>query len=174
MLPFLYMQYIQLQREWPIPIVPLIAVFPELSCICKLFTLPSSLKARIRFLSAAVCIWVLKFHILNLWIIDCVDGSNFCPLESLSLLPIIVASPMSCWVKEIGDPTLTLSLFLPTLNVRHSALLSWALSENTKPQLLQIISPDCGSVIGLPMLHAKHDFEVCIIMKMNLFYRVRL
>jgi hypothetical protein len=81
---------------------------------------------------------------------------------------------MSCWVKEIGDPTLTLSLFLPTLNVRHSALLSWALSENTKPQLLQIISPDCGSVIGLPMLHAKHGFEVCIIMKMNLFYRVRL
>jgi hypothetical protein len=116
-----------------------------------------------------VCIWVLKFQVLNLWIIECIDGSNSCPLESLSLLPIIVASPMSCWVSDIGDPVLTLSLFVPELNVRHSARLSWALSEDTKPQLLQIVSPDSGSVIGRPMLHTKHSFEVSIIMKMNLF-----
>jgi hypothetical protein len=62
-------------------------------------------------------------------------------------LPIIVDNPMSWNASELGDPTLWRLLLFSESKVLHSARLSIALSDDTRPQLPQIISPDSRSVI---------------------------
>ena len=127
------------------------------------FNLPSSLKAWRRFLWVDECAFVLKSQVLNLWILEFIDGSNWRPLESLFAFPITVARPMSWYAREVGDPTLDLSL-LSESNVRHSARFSWSLSDDTSPHLLQAISPDSKSVTSWPLPHIQNTVEVCITM----------
>ena len=63
--------------------------------------------------------------------------------------------------RDDGSPVLVLSSVSFIVNVRHSGLLSNNLSETTIPHLLQIISPDLGSVIiALSVLHEGHNVKV--------------
>src|ERR671918_961032 len=123
--------------------------------------LPSSPKARIRFLSVEVCACLLKSYVLNLFIVECMDASMFWPRESLLLFPITVLSPISCFAKDTGEPVLALSLFSDP-KFRHSGRFSVAFSENTRPQSLHTSSPDSGSAIWRPFLHTEHTIETGI------------
>src|SRR5574341_1743593 len=117
------------------------------------FSLPSSLKARTRFLWVEVWTRLLASHVLNLCIEEFIDESSLCPAESLLSLPIMVDNPISWNAREFGDPTPCLLLFSES-NLLHSALPSVTLSGDTRPQLLHAISPDSRSVTMRPVLHA--------------------
>ena len=118
----------------------------------------SSPKAFIRFLSAELWLCVLRSHVLNLCIIARISASRTCPLASLLLFPITVASPISAIAREPGTPVLLLVVFSSILNAARSGLLmSCILSKITVPQLLQMISPDSVSVTILsPFLQIEH------------------
>src|SRR6266487_4343013 len=131
----------------------------------------SALKACIKFIAVAVRLCVLKSHALKLFIVEYVDASSLCPAPSLSVFPIIVYNPLSCLAREVGAPVLHLSFTSSALKARHSGrLISCTLSEITMPQLLQMISPDSGSIMTvLPFAfpHIEHTIKVCIIVKEN-------
>src|SRR6476619_5080703 len=101
-----------------------------------LLSLSSSSKACWRFLSDELRICILLSHVLNLLIVERVAGFRTFPRASLFALPMTVESPMSCLARESGVPALA---FDSASNVRHSARISIALSDNTNPQLLQTI-----------------------------------
>jgi hypothetical protein len=71
-----------------------------------------------------------------------------------------VESPLSCFAKDVGAPVLVFEFLSPGSNVFHSAFVSCTLSISTIPQLVQITSPDSGSVsILLVSLHNKHSIN---------------
>src|ERR1051325_274296 len=127
------------------------------------FSIPSSLKAWIKFLSLELCIYILESHVLNLCIIERIDSSIFCPLASLLVLPITVTSPISYLAREVGAPLGRLLLLTSS-----GRLMSSTLSDNTIPQLLQITSPDSGSVTSLSFLsHIEH--KICVSVEGGIF-----
>src|SRR5712692_9317565 len=101
------------------------------------FKLSSSLKACLRLFSTLVGKRILESHVLSLFILECIASSNLCPLESLLVHPIIVESPISYRARELGRPVLPSAMKVP-----HSGPLTGILSNTTKPQLPQMISPD--------------------------------
>ena len=111
------------------------------------FNISSWEKACHKFLSVELRYRVRESHVLNLLKVECMCVSNFCPLASLSVFEIIVASPLSCFAREVGDPVLALFSCSSMVKARHSDLISSDFSVITIPQLLQTTSPDSGSVI---------------------------
>src|ERR671922_2992656 len=133
-------------------------------------SLSSSENACRRFLSVGECACVRKSHARSLPIVERIEMSIARPLASLSVLPITVDRPMSWRARELGIPVLLLSFTSSEVKARHSGRLSCALSDITRPQFLQMSSPDSGSVTVLPLLHILHIIAVCIFSKMRYYY----
>jgi hypothetical protein len=80
--------------------------------------------------------------------VEYIAVSNFCPLASLPVFDIIVARPLSCLAREVGDPVLALSFSSSGVNARYSGLvMSSDFSLMTIPQSPQKTSPDSESVM---------------------------
>src|ERR671933_1937296 len=102
--------------------------------------------------------------------VERIAASIFCPLASLSVLPIIVDNPISCLASDVDIPTLLLLLPTPfdwliedanKSKLRHSGPSCSTLSEITWPHLLHISSPDSESVIIWLLLHMEHTGVSC-------------
>ena len=63
------------------------------------------------------------------------------PFASLSLQPMVVASPLSAIVSVIGDPVLALASLSSEVKALHSGPESIIRSLITHPQEVQILSP---------------------------------
>ncbi|CAI8050811.1 hypothetical protein GBAR_LOCUS27870, partial [Geodia barretti] len=106
--------------------------------------------------STGSCTWLLLSHVLSLSMVDFIDVVRGLPDASLFIGFIMVASPMSCIVSEVGAPALARSPRSSWVNERHSGPYSWSFSDRTKPQLEQNVSPDSVSVTIFPLAHLGH------------------
>src|ERR1043166_1274330 len=100
-------------------------------------------------------------HVFSLSIVERIRGSIFCPLASLSVLPIIVDKPISCRANDVDMPVLLLS-FDPYDFGKFcgSGCVSKILSKRTWPHLLHIVSPGSASVIILLLPQMEHNNAV--------------
>ena len=64
----------------------------------------SSPNACLRFLSEASCIWLLLSQVRSLSMVERIDAVSGFPVASRLSGLITVASPMSCIVKDVGEP----------------------------------------------------------------------
>src|SRR5579875_137496 len=110
------------------------------------FSLSSSLKACLKFLSTGSCTWLLLSQVLSLSIVLFIDAERGFPDASLSAGPMIVASPISCIASDVGVPVLLLSSCSSFENDLHSGPDSSTRSVITKPHPPQNISPVVLSV----------------------------
>src|SRR3989344_2217387 len=110
------------------------------------FSLFNSLNACLRFLSADALTLLLLSHVLSLSIVlFMADVSGF-PDESRFIGLMIVASPLSCMVSDVGAPVLVGSVPPSFENDLHSGPESDNISEITYPHFPQNLSPVTLSV----------------------------
>ncbi len=101
------------------------------------------------------------------------------PEASLLMGLIMVASPMSCIVSEVGAPVLARSPCSSDTNDRHSGPVSCSFSVITNPHRGQNVSPDSLSVTSFSPAHlgqtiaALIDIVVSRVMNFVLFMNQR-
>src|SRR5712692_10118856 len=129
---------------------------PSLSVI-----LSSSRMAMLRFFALLPKAGDLLSHFLSLSMELRMGESKVLPEASLFDLPIIVESPMSLYVIDMGAPPLALSSPFSSLKLRHSGPWSTECSVTTKPQLLHESSPVLASSTSVRLPHWGHLSETC-------------